>query len=433
MSLFPKISSLIKPSTGKSWLLAKVRNMMIRQAPQKHERALKKIRKKDSIKVAFFVQNLSKWKYDGVFLRMLKHDRFEPIIIVLPSKIYGKEFLEKDIKQAYKYFSEIGYPTVLAYDINAGKCLNVKKVINPDIIFFSSPYWEYNIDHTIFKYADTLTCYAPYNFGNSHLMNIFYGLPFHSLLWRFYAETAIHKQYSAENAFNKGDNVVVTGYPGIDILIDENYSPNDPWRHSNKKLKRIIWAPHHTITNDSGILFSSFLSYADYMMALLEKYKDYIQIAFKPHPSLKPRLYEYPDWGKEKTDDYYDKWNSLTNAQLVEGRYEDLFLTSDAMIHDSGSFLIEYLYTNKPVLRTDRDDSIKKRLNSFAHLAYDLHYHAKSEEDIDVFIQNLINDKDELKESREEFILQYLLPPNNQAASQNIVDDIIKALSLDHR
>ena len=81
------------------------------------------------------------------------------------------------------------------------------------------------------------------------------------------------------------------------------------------------------------------------MLSFTEKYKDKIQIAFKPHPNLKT-VNKSSKSGKPN-DDYYDKWNSLDNGQLEEGDYFDLFLQSDAMIHDSVSFLSEYLYTMK--------------------------------------------------------------------------------------
>jgi CDP-glycerol glycerophosphotransferase (TagB/SpsB family) len=89
---------------------------------------------------------------------------------------------------------------------------------------------------------------------------------------------------------------------------------------------------------------------AELMLELAQAYKDRIQIAFKPHPSLITQLYQHPDWGKERADDYYARWQQMENTQLETGGYVDLFMTSDAMIHDSGSFVVEYLYANRPVM-----------------------------------------------------------------------------------
>ena len=95
------------------------------------------------------------------------------------------------------------------------------------------------------------------------------------------------------------------------------------------------------------------------------------------------------------------------------------------MIHDSGSFLTEYLYTSKPVLHTNRDEKISERLNSFGLKCFNKHYHAKSEHDIINFIENVvINEKDSMKEEREFFKNSFLLPPNGRTASMNIYLDI---------
>src|SRR5690606_6795936 len=143
---------------------------------------------------------------------------------------------------------------------------------------------------------------------------------------------------------NKGKNVVITGFPSLDTLLDKTYKPKNYWKH-NQKIK-IIWAPHHTIEGTETINFSNFLQYSEVIVELTEKYKDHIQIAFKPHPILYPKLSKI--WSKEKTDIYFTKWKEGTNTQIEEGDYIDLFLTSDGMIFDSCSFLNEYLYTQKP-------------------------------------------------------------------------------------
>jgi CDP-glycerol glycerophosphotransferase (TagB/SpsB family) len=164
------------------------------------------------------------------------------------------------------------------------------------------------------------------------------------------------------------------------------------------------------------------------MFNIANEYEGKIQIAFKPHPMLKNKLYDQTCWGKEKTDQYYDSWENLPNGQLVLGDYMDLFLNSDAMIHDSGSFLIEYIYTGKPVLHTNRDEHITDRMNDFGILAFNLHYHAKKEEDIRAFIEDVLKGKDEKRQEREAFLASALSPPNHKSASENIYDEIVKQL-----
>ena len=150
------------------------------------------------------------------------------------------------------------------------------------------------------------------------------------------------------------------------------------------------------------------------MIEMTRKYEDKVFFVFKPHPLLRNRLNLL--WGKEKTDAYYHLWDTMQNASINEGDYIDLFLESDAMIHDSGSFLTEYLYAHKPVMRTMNDVDPKTM------------YKAYNEQDIEKFIQNVIDGVDPMKEVREKFYQERLLPPYGKLASENIVNDIIDSI-----
>jgi spore coat polysaccharide biosynthesis predicted glycosyltransferase SpsG len=137
-------------------------------------------------------------------------------------------------------------------------------------------------------------------------------------------------------------------------------------------------------------------------------------------------LYKEPSWGKEKTDDYYNQWNNLVNGQLNQSDYIDLFLTSDAMILDSGSFLNEYLCVNKPSLYIMRDENLTNRFNEFGKAAFNFHYHGHDIKDITDFIKStVIEGNDTLKDARENFIKTYLRPPGNNSASANIYAFIV--------
>ena len=159
-------------------------------------------------------------------------------------------------------------------------------------------------------------------------------------------------------------------------------------------------------------------------MLWLDKYKSEVLFSFKPHPLLKNKLDIL--WGKEKTKEYYDKWASMENTSVNEGDYIDLFLSSDAMIHDSGSFISEYLYVNKPVMRTLNEVEESEKMNDFAMECIANHYLANNEQQIEQFIQNVINGIDPLKEQRTKFVNEVLMP--NGSPSQNIIDDILDSI-----
>jgi CDP-glycerol glycerophosphotransferase (TagB/SpsB family) len=161
------------------------------------------------------------------------------------------------------------------------------------------------------------------------------------------------------------------------------------------------------------------------MLDIAHEYKDKIQIAFKPHPMLRENLNKLESWGKQKTDEYYELWNKLPNGQLNEFEYTDLFMTSDAMIHDCGSFSVEYLYTGKPVMFLVNDEKITDRYNEIGKLAFEVLYHGRSDHEIVSFIeQTVIGGHDSMNEKRGNFFNEYIKPPNGKTASENIVDHI---------
>ncbi|MBK7764430.1 MAG: hypothetical protein IPI46_13985 [Bacteroidetes bacterium] len=165
------------------------------------------------------------------------------------------------------------------------------------------------------------------------------------------------------------------------------------------------------------------------LLQIAEKYEGLIQIAFKPLPLLKSKLYEHNEWGREITDKYYKSWAELLNGQFAEGDYVDLFLTSDAMIHDCASFSVEYHYTKKPVMFMAGED-VTKQLSDFGILAYNMHYKGTQKIDFEQFIEDVVlNGNDVMFAARQTFFSEHLLPPNAKSASQNMIDEIVKMLS----
>ena len=109
---------------------------------------------------------------------------------------------------------------------------------------------------------------------------------------------------------------------------------------------------------------------------------------------------------------------------LEEGEYVDLFIGSDAMIHDSGGFTTEYLYQRKPVMYLLKNNP-QEVFNDFGIMSFEQHYHGRTREDIEHFIEDVVlAGNDPMKESRERFFEQYLGPYNGALPSENIMKTI---------
>lgn len=400
--------------------VAKVRSNQAKKIEQLHQQG--------KARVVFFIQTPSVWKYDTLYRKLEDSKYFEPLVVISPYNVhlnYDMQECFRVMRQTEKFACERGYNYISAYDWEKKKWRDIKKLYNPDIIFFTKPYKDTLPAYHIYNFLDILTLYVPYGINCMNLYRNNYELPFQSLLWKLLVETEFQKNYAEIYEKSHGDNVEVVGTLAMENVMRSDYHPKDVWKPQSSRKKRIIWAPHHTV--DYLFNFSNFLEYCDDMLRLAEKYKDEVQFAFKPHPVLKFKLINI--WGLEKTEAYYAKWAELENGQIEQGDYIDLFKTSDAMIHDSGSFTVEYLYTQKPVLFQIKNDKVQEQFNSFGQLCFDLHYHAYSIEETDKFIREVvIGGNDPKKAEREQFYRQYLYPQDGIMPSERIYNLLINTL-----
>lgn len=391
--------------------------------------ARNKIKNGEKIKVLFLVVHPSVWKLKDLYWQMTDSKIFEPLIAIIPNIVHSKDKAKDELKEHVIFFKNCGYKVVNTYNEINNNYIDVKETLKPDIVFFTNPYPLSHPLYHINNFLCILTCYMPYGIMTANIQKSQFNQEIHNYAWKLFYETPAQVDMAKKYAYNEGENVILTGYPLLDEIFKNDYEPKNFWKTQTSVKKKIIWAPHHTLENNTNVLaYSCFLEISDFMLKLAKKYKEQIQIAFKPHPILKSKLYAI--WGEAKTNEYYSEWESLKNGQLEENDYIDLFLTSDAMIMDSISFMSEYMATGKPSLFTVKDETIKYKFNEYGMLCYDMLYKTKSlKNDIIDFIKNVvINEKDCMKEARLNFIESYLKPPNSKTATQNIYDYLLKEI-----
>lgn len=395
---------------------------------KKQANLLKELKTRDEIVVVFFAMSLPMWRYQRLYEAMKDHPLFRPYIVLTPRITYAKEQQRKDMDRLREYFTQLHIP-FMDFDVDGRRPVNIRKTLKPDILFYPQPYDRaFTPMHDCSFFYDKLLAYYPYAFWSASGAWS-YDTFFHNVAWKLFYSTELHHQEAVSIASNKGSNVSVTGYPNADNFLYTSHK--DVWKPQSHSVKRIVWAPHFTISKERSIVtHSNFLWMADFMLEMAHKYKDKLQIAFKPHPSLLTELYLHPEWGKERTDAYYATWRDLDNGQLDEGEFKDLFMTSDAIIHDCGSFSIEYHYSLKPAMYVSQDlKEYTDTLSEFGRMAVNLHYKASNREDILHFIgHNVLGEDDPMLPARQEFYNKYLLPPGGKSVVENTLSDILKSL-----
>jgi len=414
-----QIRQILWPLYLKLFLLKKTDNC--------HKRLLSGIRERGYARVVFFASNLSMWRYQGIYDLMRQDPRFKTLILLVPFNNYSDSQKTENINALRDFFNSKNIPFEDTTDWPKEK-FALKEWFNPDILFYPQPYERYygNLLDSVY-YRDRLLCFAPYGVGTvATVWSV--NTPFQNLAWRLFYETDIYREVAQKITYNKGRNVVVVGNTNADIFLESNHS--NPWKEQSGLKKRIIWAPHFSIKSDMKLHRSSFLWLHDMMVNIAQQYSDTLQFAFKPHPKLKTELYKMDDWGKERTDEYYRTWATMPNTQLEESSFIDLFMTSDAMIHDCASFTVEYHYSKKPCLFTTNDiQETREPLNELGRAALDAHYFGKDAQDICRFLDEVVlKGADPKKDEREAFFRKYLLPPNGKTAAGNILDNIVESI-----
>lgn len=400
---------------------------LIPQAKWNQMKRIREIRKNAKATLVFLVSSLPMWRFQSLYDCLLEDVRFNMQIALYPFPTFTLEQRQSSIQQLREYFNERRIPFIDLSVFNSPGAY-LRKEINPDILFYPQPYNHlYGNDLDCYCFSDRLLCYIPYATltaseswaYKNHLNNI---------AWRVFFSSESRKKEAQRVLFNRGKNICSVGEPLADLFGLPTHQ--SVWKPQEKQKKRVIWAPHFTLSSDNYLHRDSFLWLSSFMWDIALQYRDRIQFAFKPHPRLLSVLYERPDWGKERADTYYSRWAEGANTQLETGNYIDLFKGSDAMIHDSSSFSVEYHFTGKPVLFTATDlNPITSILNDFGQAAIRAHYQGKDCNDIKSFLDNVVlKGDDPMKGERRSFYIQYLMPPGGKSVAENIYQEIVSSL-----
>ena len=390
---------------------------------KRRESRLRKIRKVGNARVAFLVSSLSMWKLQPLYDMLAREEAFTPAIFIYPFHSFAHERKLAEMQKLTEAFQRKGIPFI---DLSKEPRPEVPlRAFDPDIIFYPQQYdrlyGNNGLDSSHFD--DRLVCFVPYGF-NTFKEPWAFNQRLSNYAWRVYYSSACDLALAEEFSYIKGKNVRIVGNPSAETFLSGAIT--DPWKKTGKHLKRVIWAPHHGIQANSWLKRASFFQLHDRFLELAGHFESEIQFAFKPHPRLIVELYKHPDWGKERTDEYFRRWESLPNTQLETGEYTDLLLTSDALVHDCGSFTAEYLYCHKPCFFfTGNREETTKDLSEMGRAAFEAHYTGADGDSIARFLKDVVLDgTDPLAPQREAVYQQYLLPPDGRSAAENIFKDL---------
>jgi hypothetical protein len=395
-----------------------------------HARLLARHRGARPIRVAFLVSNTASWKVGPVFARMLDDEDFTPVAVICPV-VRGKlsTVAEQTADTIRQYLDAHGFPHVDLTELGEDAAKTEIDRIDPHLVFFTNPHRlvPKALHDDLFR--ERLSCYVPYShevmqYGDDQEQH---NQDSHNAFWKiFVPHEASRRSYVAARL--RGDTgVSVTGFPACEPLMEPAAARDpSPWKPQERDRMRVIYAPHWLWRPD--IKMATIDAFGDAMMRIAHDYSDDIQWALRPHPMLRPRLMQDPAWGPERTQTFFDFWERSEYSQIHEDDYVPLFRTSDALIHDSGSFLAEYLYLRKPVMYLMTEDTGDMYFNAFGRGAITACEIGRSSDEIRRFLDDLLAGRG-APVGHSAFFKQEIAPHLETPPSKKICDEIKYAFS----
>lgn len=396
------------------------------------EKRVKKLKKKDRIKIAFIHMYPAQCQYFSLFEKLLTDSLFEPYFIVSVDTTRDKEHSNALYLESKKALQDrYGKERVLdGYDMQSDTFIDYSNDF--DMMATNTPYDE--VTHKYFKIEywgkkKVPVFYISYFYmGREQLTRLVLRAQNFIYVWRHFVENEnIVNIAKKHQKMLRGKNMVITGYPKMDEYkqIESNTTES--------KRKKIIIAPHHTIYTDNvnyqvNFNVGAFLQFYETILELPAKYPQ-IDFIFRPHPLLFYAL-RTDVWDKKRAKEYYD--TLLRNENVImsgEPTYLELFAESSALIHDCGSYTAEYLYTGKPCAYMYRENLDYSILTPFGRKCIESHYPIYTSEDMYKFIDEVVlGQKDSMKKEREEFAKNEVMI-NYPHATQKIYEYIKSSVS----
>lgn len=354
------------------------------------KKVLKKLRNKDVLKVVFYVYDSSKWKCQTIYDEMVMHSRFNPIVVVTKNaaqNLNNPSYQSKeDVLETFEFFKNKDMNVKLGYDFEKNKHIPFKN-FSPDIIIYQHPWYVETSQGPVVCSKYALTAYVPYDIPTTTMPSE-YNLRFYQYVENFYVIDEKIKSFYAPLMDNKGSNLKVSGAPTLEILKNTNTN------------KYVIYAPHWTINHEKTIAYSTFKENGKFILEYAQAHPEFNWV-FKPHPMLKKAIIDNKFMTTQEVENYYSAWENIGKA-CYNGDYYELFNDSRLMITDCSTFLVEYLATQKPLIRLASESAVE--FNTLAKEAIKVCYNVNNNTDLEWQLNLILKEnKDELKNLRENY------------------------------
>lgn len=373
------------------------------------------------LKVAILHQLPESWgNVSSVWAALKRDESIDASVVLLP-------FLHADYdwnrQTSARYLEELGvaYQNWEELDLDSTRF---------DAVLFTSPYDPTRpLPYQFFELRERVrfTAYIPYGLevggGQVNLAHQ-YGQPVAMHGSAVYVRSEGARAMYARHCTTGDAHVVVSGHPRMDGLADLEHFQIDPSLITQIGSRRaVLWNAHFSFDADQ---WSTFDLLAMDIFAAFASRPD-LALLFRPHPLLWRKLINLGVFDEGGVAQLKKELTEL--GVIIDERpdHRHAFAASSAMMSDTGSFLMEYLVTGKPVLYLANPHGLG--LNEEGEAV--VRYYERTEDAVGVeaFLDGLGRRSGGDVQRRKEAIGEFFYGFDGQAG-QRVVDHLKAALGL---
>lgn len=409
-----------------------------RQLVQEGEQLARKIRtdrgEDGKIHVSLMETRRAFWlNHASIYEAMSEDGDFEVNIFAVPKRSPRGDMDWAEYRRLIDFFDRKRIPCVHAYDLARGVWHNPLRFGLPDVVFLSQPYdfqqnfmygsayWSHFCKVVFLGYGLTLID-RPAIFQAPCFVNCQY----------IFFEHEIHRELLRSYSPEQEGKLIVSGHPSLDGYLSPLKEFERLQFKSPASKRRVIWAPHFTVSSDNGIHgFSHFFDYYGVLVQLAKNHPE-LEIVMRPHPALFTYMVNVGLKTPREAEEYRDGFNALPNARIYEeADYISLFRQSDALVLDSVGFIGAYAPTGNPVCFLE--SAKRERLNSIGERLLHADYAAWDADEIREFVERVVLGGDDWKKAEREAAVKKLIYIPPEGAGTRIAREIKTRLHAERK
>lgn len=371
--------------------------------------------------------------FDSIYRALQDDARFAVTVVTLPyrhSTLADGQYKDEGIDN---YLRERSIPTLEGRDRHTGRWLD-PLTLDPDYVFFQTPYRLFDESWSVERISIACrVCHIPYatDIFRGGIDETIHPEWFFKHVHLFFKEGELNKElfldrYPAPPEWLDTGRIKVSGQPKLDFIASGRLFSDAIWKGGDRtRGRRVLWTPRWNTAD--GVCH--FFDYKDFFQQYFGNRPD-ASFVFRPHPLC---LQNFVATGEMSSADQHlmlAAYDASPNMLLDRsGGYHDTFMTSDMIVTDLSSMLLEYFATGKPVIYTHRENQFNPLGERLAAGCY----WVRNQQELQSTLDMLMDGDDPMRAQRLDIIKKAFHFPDGGAGAgigRMLLDDYTEATSI---